>query len=243
MAAGDAIFRLLLLQTDAGAADSYANKAAFQAAGWDLTFEDATGAAISPVPTWTLADEGSGLHRVNLDEPTGRWYAKITIPAGHYTPSVALSGDGDAYDAGDVIAAVQAGLGVGALTTNGVLTGQLDDWIQGDSYAHLDLVVPAWALSKVGASAIDEGGVSLLAAAKQPFPTKLAADTEQIVFTVTVADAGNRLIDLTAAWDAGYVLGSAESRDYTVDLSIKKGSLQVTFAQYALRLLWQADTR
>lgn len=247
MPAGDPTYRYLQLQTLFGVALSYADQAAFQAAGWDLTFLAAADlSALSP--TWSIEPVGSdGLHRVSIAaEPTDPWIARITVPSSAYTPQLALTGLGMAYDedslAGLILAAV-GDTGAGVVGTAAATTGRLDDWSEGDYYYRPGLVIPAWALDGIGATDLSDS-VTLLAAIKDPFPTKQSADAEIAVLTATVTDVATRTIKLENAWDAALVLGSGvQRRPMRVDISVKKGTKRITSNRYDQDIVWQADTQ
>lgn len=240
MAAGEPIVRALQLEQADGTPLSYADADAFLLAGWDLSFEDRGGTTLSPQPEWTIEDEGDGLHRLNIAaEPTGQWYAKITVPDGMYTPQLILAGDGDAYSVGGLAALMLAA--VGSPSAGGSRTeGALDDWIEED-YFRADIVIPTAALAKIGAA--DLTGVTVTAAAKQPFPTKQSGDAQEIVFTPTVLDAANRIVKLESTWDAGYALTTVDRREYVLDVSVSMDGKQVTSNRYTFAIVWQADPR
>lgn len=241
MAAGQPIVRLLQLESAAGVAQSYANAAAFTAAGWNLSFEDLNGTTLSPQPTWTIADEGSGMHRVNIaTEPTDDWYAKITVPGGFYTPQLTLTGDGDGYTIDDLAGLMLQTAGT-PTSTGSRLEGNFDDWIEED-YFSVDIVVPQAGLTKIGAVGLT--GVTVTAAAKQPYPTKESAAIEEIVFTAAILDAAARTVRLTKTWDVALALTTGEiRRDYIVEVSCELTAKRVTTNRYSLALVWQADTR
>lgn len=242
MAAGDPTARLLLIQTDAGAAVTFANAAAFTAAGFAITFKDYTGATLSPQPTYTVASEGNGLHRIGVDaEPSPMWYGVLTVPSGYFTDRPAIVGDGSAYTLADLAALILATIG-SPTTNSGRVEGAWDDWIEGD-YFYQEVTIPA-AKTKVIGAGTSLSGVTVTAGAKQPFPTKQSADPEQIDFTVDVLDASARLVAIRAAWDSGYALGSnVQRRSYIADVSIAKSGKRVTSNRYTLDIAWQADPR
>lgn len=240
MAAGDPIIRLLLLQTTAGAADSYADETAFTGAGWDLDFRDSDGITLSPQPDWTLSDEGDGLHAVYIEaEPSGPWFAKITVPAGHYSSGAALTGDGDPYSISGLAALLLSTIGT-PVSPGSRVEGVLEDWVEGDYY-NTEIIIPAAELEKISAS--DLTGVTVSAAAKQPFPTKTSADTEEITFTVTVIDAAERIVSINTPVGASVLAAGEDSRAYVLDVTIVKAGKKRTSNRYTFNQVWQADTR
>lgn len=241
MAAGDAIKRLMLLQTDAGAPVSLASFAAFTAAGWAIAFEDVNGNPLAV--TFTVADEGNGLHRLNFTEPAGEWYGKVTVPTGFYTPTIALTGDGAPYDISDVMVQILTTDGVAAAGAGSARESSvIEDLVDGDSH-RLDLVLSAAMCAKVGLSNLT--GATVLAAAKRVADNSSAA--AEIQYTVTVTDAVNRLITITKdTFPPGEALAAGElSRAYALDVTIKNtgdGRLY-TAKRLTFNVVWQADVR
>jgi hypothetical protein len=245
MAAGDATFDLIQLEDDAGTAQSYANLAAFSGAGWAISFEDKDGVALAVQPTFTVADEGSGLHRINLTEPTTECYGKITVPAGYYTPTLALYFEAAPYDLADVMAAIISTLGSTSGTGAARTTDRLEDWVEGDSF-RLDVAFTAAQLAKIGKS--DLTGVTVRAAAKRAFPDADSGDTEAFTFDWTLTDAPTAIGVVTKntfPTPSADLPDAVESRPYVIDITIENdgdGRVYTAF-RYEVQIVWEADTR
>ncbi len=247
MAAGNPIFRLLLLQSDAGVNQAYASKAAFQAAGWDLTFKDGTGTALAVQPTWTILLSANGLHVVGITsepvtETTGGWYADITVPPGYFTPSITIEGDGVPYTLTDLLSQIMSGTGSTSGTGAARVSDALEDWVMGDSF-ELDDIVPLDGLTKIGCT--DLTGVTVRAGWKQAFPLAESVATELFTGTVTVVDATLRTINIRVDTFpvAAALTSGQESVPYVLDISITKAGRTYTAKRYTQSVIWQADTR
>ncbi len=243
MAAGDATFDLLLLQTDAGVAQSYANAAAFLLAGWELEWRDGSGAALSPQPTYTVSDEGGGVHRVAYDEPEGPSFVAITVPAGFYTPTIALIRDGDTFDVDGIMSQLLATDGTASAGAGSArVSTVLEDWIDGDSFALRNVQISTVALAKIGKT--DLTGVTVLAAAK--LLTDDSDDAPEIVFDVDVVSIPTRVVDITLDEFpvAAAVADGVRTIAYAMDVSIKNDADDriYTARRYTFNIAWQADT-
>lgn len=243
MSAGDPTYDLLQLEDDAGTAASYANKAAFTGAGWALTFKDIDGVSLSPQPTYTVADQGAGLHRINLDEPSEPCFAIITVPTGYYTPRLVLEFTGEPYDLADIYALI---LSNAQGTTAGVgsarVSDTLEDWVDGDSFS-MSVVFTAAQLAKIGKTTLT--GVTVLAGAKKNFPAADSQDDEDIAFEVAVTDVAALTADITLDDfpDAAKLADGVESVPYVIDVTIVNDadSRRYTALRYEVSIVWQAE--
>jgi hypothetical protein len=249
MASGDPWFDLMQLETDAGVAASYANAAAFTGAGWDLSFKQADGTVLSPQPTWTVVDEGSGLHRINVvAEPdrgaTAGWYAEITVPSGYYTPSLSLGGLGEPYELADLMAQIMSSASSSGAVAAARVTDELEDWVEGDSF-RLDVTFTAAQLAKIGKTTLT--GVTIIAGAKLAFPAKDSDDTNDISFIAAAVDvtALTALITLDTFPVGGALADDVEAVPYIIDISIKNAAdgRIYTALRYAVNIVWEADRR
>jgi hypothetical protein len=245
MAAGDPAFDLIQLEDDAGTAQSYANLAAFNAAGWAISFEDKDGAALSPQPTITVADEGSGLHRINLTEPATECYGKITVPAGYYTPKLALYFEAAPYDAADLMAAILSANGSTAGTGAARVTDTLENWVEGDSF-RLDVAFTAAQVAKIGKANLT--GVTVRAAMKRAFPDADSGDTEAFTLTWTLTDATAMtgvITKDTFPTPTADLADGVESVPYVLDITIENDAdgRVYTALRYEVSIVWEADTR
>jgi hypothetical protein len=146
-----ALFEVALFDAN-GAGLSYADKAAFEAAGWSLTFIDmSTGSTVSPTISYTIAAVAgvTGRHVVALTLTAAAWVVRITPPTAAWTymqlPGVAWTGE--QYDTDSIYSRVNSIYGVTSQTTIPGLT--LDNLVEGDSYS-CELSVPTSYLSRMG---------------------------------------------------------------------------------------------
>lgn len=155
MAAGDSLPKLVVLSVALGpsAGDflSYADKAAFQAAGWNLIAYDVDGVALTSQPTWAIAvvDSAAGEHRIKWTEPSGAGYFLLTKTNAYYrSDPYGWSFDGASYSIDDVMALLQINQGVPAITS--AADGDLGDVVDGDSYRSAALTIPEGKLARFG---------------------------------------------------------------------------------------------
>lgn len=244
MSAGDPTPRYCQLLSTFGSPLAYASAAAFLAAGWALTFKDATtGAALSPQPSWEIAAESAGLHRVLVAaEPSVPWYGVITQAPGGFTPQLVLTGLGEAYSNSDLATLILAAYGTGTAGTVAVTSGRLEDWTEGDVLYRTGLEIPQWALDAVGAadlSAVD----AIQAGLKRPFPTAESAAAQASSLTCTATDVPNRIVKLDNAWVPALAVGTGNERvAYKVEIALKKGARRITAARFDMDVVWQAET-
>ena len=153
MRSGSPILFDVALFDATGAALSYADKTAFEAGGWSLTFIDmSTGSAVSPTLTYTIAPVAgvSGRHVVGgITLTTAAWALRVTPPSTSHTfmvlPSVAWTGE--QYDTDSIYSRVNSIYGVTSSTTIPGLT--VDNIVEGDSYS-CELSVPTSYLARMG---------------------------------------------------------------------------------------------
>ncbi len=243
MIAGDTVAKVIYLQTLSGRALSYANKAAFQADGWDVTWRDTDADAISSQPTWTIEPSGTnGRHVIEYTVPSGVALAMPTVPAWALDPGTWAT-EGQAYDEDSM-----AGLFLTAQGVPGVQSaadGDLGDVVMGDSWHSGVLTVPLGKISPFGYS--DLTGMTLTAGLKQdPTTTVVASSTTPNLYT-TIIDASARTV--SAQWitfPTAMNLGSDAddlSATWMIDLQLKhtvSGRI-ITPLRYSLRVVWQRD--
>ena len=152
MRAGSPIQFDIALYDTTGAGVSYANKTAFEAAGWSLTFIDmATGAAVTPTLSYTIAPVAgiTGRHTVALTLTTAAWFARFTPPTTAWAfivlPTAAWTGE--QYDTDSLYARLNSVYGITSQTTIPGLT--LDNVVEGDSYSS-EVTVPQSYLARMG---------------------------------------------------------------------------------------------
>jgi hypothetical protein len=151
-----------------GAGLSYANKTAFEAAGWALSFRDpATGNALGTQPAYTIAPVSgvTGRHTVLVTLGTSAWYARITPPTTSHDYAV-LPGamwDGSSYDSDDLYSRMSTVFGTS--TGSSVNIATLPNLIEGDSFL-TTVTVPAAYLSRMGWT--DLTGATLTGTIRRP---------------------------------------------------------------------------
>jgi hypothetical protein len=241
--AGDTKPKLLILQDPSGANLSYASKAAFQAAGFNLTWYDNTGTALAAQPTWTIADQGNGIHMVAYAVPSGFYWVKPTLPTGTvinglvvpYTVSpTTWANEGEIYDADAIAGLLLTAQGVPVV--NSADDGDLGDVVEGDSFTTDSLEVPLGSLTKFGFS--DLTGFTISASLmKTPNGTEVAINS-------AIVSTSARTVK--AYWDsfpAALALTSGtQSQEWFLDIQLVNGTKKLTPLRYALNVVWQRDT-
>lgn len=245
MITGDTVVKLLKLETLAGQALSYADKTAFQAGGWDITWRDTSGTALSSQPTWTISDEGSGWHRVVFTVPSGVSWAEPTVPG--WANDVPRWGqEGQTYDEDSIAGLLQTSQGVPTVTS--AADGDLGDVVMGDSWCSPTVTVPLGKISCFGYT--DLSGMTLTGGLKQDPSTTAVTGTSTTspnLYT-TIVSVTDRTV--TAAWitfPTAMNLGATASdlgADWFLDFQLKhtaSGRI-ITPLRYKLRVVWQRDT-
>jgi hypothetical protein len=245
MAAGDTIPVLLQLEQDDGTAATYADKTAFQAAGWDIDWLDTDGDALASTPTWAIESLGSGLHLVTFTLPTGFYVAQLTIPSGFVSNSYGWTGEGITYD-NDALAGLLLtanGQAVGETRT----TGTLEDLVHGDSLNYT-VAIPESALTRVGAASLTACD-NIYASIKATDADSDDSDADVNLTVAILSDVSEtRTVKLTAT-AAALASGSVTVPDgetsvaYKLDVVLVEGSEKLTAAQLDFNLLWQADNQ
>lgn len=243
MISGDTIAQVVYLQTLAGAGLSYANKTAFQAATWDITWTDAIGVALGTQPTWSIAHvSGSvdGQHIVTYTLPAGFSIAKFTIPAADADPG-AWASDGSSYDDDSLAGLLLTSVGVPSPTS--AADGDLGDVVMGDAYNSGTLYIPLGKLTVFGYAFADlASGWTISAGLKDIPATTMVAATA--TFGASVATDGAFSFSW-ASFPAGLNLTSTEtSKQFYVDIQLKRtaSSTIITTNRYGLNVVWERDT-
>jgi hypothetical protein len=139
MRSGSPILFDIALFDNTGAGLSYANKTAFEAAGWSLAFIDmSTGLAVSPTISYSIAPVAgvTGRHVVSgITLTSAAWVVRVTPPAATWTfmtmPSVFWTGE--QYDTDNIYSRVNSIYGVTSTTT--IPSRTLNNLVEGDSYS------------------------------------------------------------------------------------------------------------
>ncbi|MBA3589956.1 hypothetical protein [Methylibium sp.] len=249
MIAGDSKPKILILEASNGTAQSFASKAAFQAAGWDLIWRDVDGTALASQPTWTLSDEGSGRHRVKYTVPAGIYWVEPTIPAGYVMSPEAWANEGQSYDDDALAGLLQTSQGVPAIISAD--DGTLGDVVMGDSWTSDTLTIALGKLTRHGVAFADlASGWTISAgfrtAAGVPATAVLsgAPAGNGITAEFVVAASGTYRAKWTTYPTAMDLAATADAVQWFMDVQIKRtsDSLIITVARFALRVVWQRDT-
>ena len=153
MRSGSPILFDVALFDAAGAAVSYANKTAFEAAGWTLTFIDmSTGVAVTPTLAYAISPVAgvTGRHMVSgITLTTAAWAMRITPPAVTWTFLVLPSATwtGEQYDIDSLYARINSVYGITSQTT--IPTQTLNNIVEGDSYS-TTIDIPTDYLARMG---------------------------------------------------------------------------------------------
>lgn len=132
---------------------TYASKALFLAAGWNLTWYDEDSIALSVQPTWTLPVAGAaGRHQFQFLEPRGPYTIKVTKPAGAYSSPIEGQGEGVDYDINSIGALIATSGGVAI--SNRITTDSATIY-HGDSL-DLSFSVLEAALASIGANDLSD---------------------------------------------------------------------------------------
>jgi hypothetical protein len=239
---GDTIAQVVYLQSTAGAGYSYANKAAFQAALWDLTWTDATGVALTTQPTWSIAVEAgstNGKHLVTYTVPPGFAVAKVTVPSGASDPG-AWASDGSSYDEDALAGLFLTSTGVPSPTS--ASDQDLGDVVAGDAYNSGTLYIPLGRLTAFGYAYSDLASGWTISAGLKAVPT----DTSVAItaaFGASVATDGAFKVSWSS-YPAGLALTTEQSKQFYMDVQLKRtaSSTLITTNRYALRAVWDRNT-
>jgi hypothetical protein len=237
---GTTLAQALFIRTDAGVAVSYATKAAFVAAGWDIVWQDSDGVALDDQPTWTLSVGSAGRHVIGFTNPAGQWTAKITQLAANFSNPLEFSGEGLANDADTLYATLVGSLGVPAtdVTTDGEVR-----IFDGDSL-RIDFTVLETALAYVGADSLAD--CDELTAALKLDTENSDDDADLDTFTPTIISdtSGSRSVRVDEdAFPATLAVPDlADEVRARCDLRLVKGTRQVIAATRSVVVLWKAHS-
>lgn len=256
MKVGDSKPKLLVLQDPYGANLSYADKAAFQAAGWDLIWRDVDGVALTSQPTWTITDEGSGVHRVKYVVPTGYYWVEPTKPSGVVLGGVIApysispetwANQGLSYDDDSLGGLLQTAQGVPALISAD--DGDLGDIVWKDAWTSDVQTIPLGKISRFGYAYADLASGWTVSAGFRQTPNGSAV--------LSGAGAGNGITAAFVAaasgtykvsWDvyptAMDLAATDESQVWFLDVQIKhtaSGRI-ITVGRWKVTVRWQRDT-
>ncbi len=222
---GDQCIEELFLETDAGVVQAYASKALFLAAGWLLTWVGTDGVALVSQPTYTLADDGTGLgrHVVLYTIPNFDAVIRVTPPAGYRSDPISIDRFMGASDEDSVITLITAAAGV---PVNQSRQNVYDfDTVEGDSFRKT-VTIPLIALTDYGyADLADIGGVAWTVACMARKPENRLSGSPDFTPTATILSKTDRTVLLTfPAATAGAVVSASDatknSQPYYYDVQL-----------------------
>jgi hypothetical protein len=250
MRSGSPIQFDIALLDSTGAGLSYASKAAFESAGWSLTFIDmSTGAAVTPTLGWTLAPVTgvAGRHTVaGLTLTTSAWFVRITPPSTSYAFSLLPSAmwTGEQYDTDSLYARLNSIYGVNSVTAVPGLT--LNDMVEGDSYQTTISVPPSY-LTRMGWT--DLTGCTLHGTIRRPDDTTLGTPAATLTMVSDpILAIGSPATNFSISWTtypSGMVLTSPErsagSVKFRVEVQAVKSGKQLTILYNSPLTVYRQD--
>jgi hypothetical protein len=227
---------------------SYANYAAFTAAGWTLTFIDmATGIAVTPTLTATMTPVAgvSGRHSVQVTLTTASWTVRITPPTVFHAFTVlpTATWTGEQYDTDSIYSRLNSVFGVVSATS--VPGATLNQLVEGDSYSCTVTIPASYLTARVGWT--DLSGTVLDGTIRSPSDdgtgTVRATLTEGTYLTHNA-----NLLAFDIAWStfpSGMVLTTPErtagSVNFRVEVQAKKAGKVLTILYNAPMLCYRQD--
>lgn len=222
-----------------GAALDYASKAAFQGAGFDLTWLDEDGVALVSQPTWDLVrSDTNGDHFFQAEVVLGAYAVRMTVPATAYSTVTIWTGRGTAYgvdDLGGMIAST------GSVTLTPTVTSADAEMFDGDS-VDVSMSVTEAALTSIGAASLTacdtvRAYIKLDSANSGAAPT---VDYTSLTTAITSDSSGNRVVRVTAnAFPAALAItGTEKSLSAKVMLELGEGSKLIIASVVNLTVKW-----
>jgi hypothetical protein len=151
--AGETDILVYFLEQLDGSALNYASKALFVAAGWNLSWVDAAGVALTTQPDWDLVVSSGKRHQFEYTVPAGPWAVVTTIPSTHLINPIEYTGEGTTYDIDDIGARLAT---ITAVPISPTATSSVHTMYDGDSI-DVSVAIPEAALTVVGASSLADG--------------------------------------------------------------------------------------
>jgi hypothetical protein len=220
---------------------NYSNKTTFQAAGWDLTWQDANGTNLSPQPTWSLpiaGDATTGRHLIKYEDPSGPYTIKITKPANGESTPTEVTGEGFSYDDNSIGAAIATSSGTVITET---ATSTAVPMFDGDSI-YLTFSVPEAALVQIGATSLANCDTMAAEIKLDASDSSAAPEVTTPVETI-VSDVVNirtvRAIVATFPSVLAVITGQ-RSRAATAHLRLTKGGNTIIAAEIKITINWKA---
>jgi hypothetical protein len=224
-----------------GIARDYADTAAFLLAGYNLTWYDEDGVAVSPQPTWSLVrSDTNGDHFFQAEVVLGAYAVKMTVPATDYASITLWSGRGTSYGIDDIGSAIAASGGISLSPTAVADTAEMFD---GDSIRVL-MFVPDEALTRIGAASLAacddiEAFIKLDSVDSDQPPT---VDDAALTKAIITDSSGDRsvLVTLDDFPEALKVVDGTRSTQCTVHLRLTEGAKIIIASEIALTVKWSA---
>jgi hypothetical protein len=232
------------LQTTVGVAVTYASKALFQAADWDLTALDEDGVELDPQPTWDLVlSEADGRAQFKVAVVAGGMRMKMTVPTGYYASVTDWTIRGTNYGLDDLGAMIAA---TNSVTIAATLTTTSATAIDGESIYIPGISITEAALTAIGASSLADCATRVAFIKRNSQDSNDAADvdaTDGLTVTATSDTVGARTVKVDCATFPA-ILGVPDDANVlscTLQVWLTKGSKQICGAQVTLSILWSAD--
>jgi hypothetical protein len=239
---GETDILVLYLEQADGTALNYASKALFQAAGFDLTWKDATGTALDPQPDWDLVASASKRHQFEFTKPAGPVAIEVTTPSTHISTPKEILDEGLNYDADDIGSMLAS---TGSVSISPTATTTSATMYDGDSIFISGIVIPEAALTAIGASSLANCDSRLAFIKRNSQDSNDAPDVAAaagLTVTALTDDANNRTVKVECtAFPA--VLGVPDDSDTlgcTLQVRLVKGSKEIVAAEVALTVHWVA---
>ena len=239
---GDFIPQAIYLSDHVGRPAIYATKAAFNAAGWDITWRDANGVALASQPSWSLgAGDARGRHHVTFVLVDAPWSARVITPTAlHISAPTEFRGEGFGYDADSLGGMIAASTGVTLVPTITTSTAEMFD---GDSI-DLTFSVPEAALTSIGAANL--AAVTTLAAEIKldSKDSSVAGDVTTLTETITSDILGTRTVRaiLNAFPSVLAVPTANKSVSCTAHLRMTLGAKTIISSAISVTVKWKATT-
>lgn len=243
MIVGTSIPRTIYVQNTAGTFVTYASYAAFQAAGFSITFYGANGVALASQPTITMPFTGVlGRHQFNFIMPNDVWTAKVVssdvtlvgIPA-------EFDGEGTTYDIDSVGSSIATSSGVSISDTSLSGTATIYD---GNSI-RISCLVPESALTAIGASSLADSVTFTSEIKLNSADSSAAAAVTTLTEAITSDVLNNRVVLCTLdTFPAALAVpaGGQQSLQATLQLRITKATKTITANSTQITVLWKATT-
>lgn len=240
---GDNIPQAIFLQGFGGSPLIYASKTDFQAAGWDISWRDASDVALTTQPTWTLgAGAANGRHALTYTLPDGPWTARLTVPNPAFVASpLEFDGEGSVYDIDSIGSIIVTSTAIAVAPTVIEGTAELFD---GNSI-RLDFSVPEAALTAIGASSLATCDTLVAEIKLDSADSSAAPPVTTLTETIITDISGTRLVRGTlATFPAALAVpaGGQQTLACTAHLLLTKGSSVITGSVIRITVKWKANT-